>query len=370
MLYKFKKLITRHEKFADFLLKFINPVRDWKRYRFSKKIIHSRRPGERVVFYLGIPAHENLGDLAQGVCIRKWLRKHYQDWHIMEVETNALVNTKFSVLPMLKENYRQGDLILFQSGYTTTDLGGYADEMHRAVMEILPQARMLMMPQTIFFQKEENQLRTSKVYNSMAHLLYLVRDEVSFRMAQQMFPDLPVKLYPDIVTTMIGSRTYSYERTGIMMCCRDDGEKFYADEELAMLAEHCREFAQVDRTDTTKILDGVDIVSQAEQYIQNEIDTYAHYKVMITDRYHGTILSLVAGTPVIVLKTTDHKVTTGAAWFQGVYDDYVYLAEDLQEALQLARILYQKDLTNKLSPYFEEAYYDRLPELVNHILGV
>ena len=67
--------------------------------------------------------------------------------------------------------------------------------------------------------------------------------------------------------------------------------------------------------------------------------------VTITDRYHGTIFSLCAGTPVIILKTTDHKVTTGADWFKGVYDDYVYVAKDLDDAYSLC----QKVLAKKLS---------------------
>ena len=95
----------------------------------------------------------------------------------------------------------------------------------------------------------------------------------------------------------------------------------------------------------------------------NEIDTYAHYKAVVTDRYHGTILSLAAGTPVIIIKTTDHKVTTGAEWFKGVYDDYVYVADSLDEAYEIAKSVLKKELTNKLPPYFETNYYDKLPEI-------
>ena len=82
----------------------------------------------------------------------------------------------------------------------------------------------------------------------------------------------------------------------------------------------------------------------------------------MTDRYHGPILSLAAGTPVVLIKTTDHKVVTGAEWFRGVYDDYVYVAEDLEQAFEIAKNLYNKDLTNPMSPYFEEEYYDKLCE--------
>ncbi len=65
------------------------------------------------IFYLGIPAHANLGDLAQGVCIRRWLKKHYPDRRVVEIETNALVNTKFSVLKQFKAVYKKGDIIVF-----------------------------------------------------------------------------------------------------------------------------------------------------------------------------------------------------------------------------------------------------------------
>ena len=80
----------------------------------------------------------------------------------------------------------------------------------------------------------------------------------------------------------------------------------------------------------------------------------------ITDRYHGTIFSLCAGTPVIIIKTTDHKVTTGADWFKGVYDDYVFVASNLDDAYIIAKELLRKDCNYTLIPYFKTNYYDKL----------
>ena len=89
---------------------------------------------------------------------------------------------------------------------------------------------------------------------------------------------------------------------------------------------------------------------------------------MITDRYHGTILSLVAGTPVVIIKTTDHKVVTGADWFKSVYDDYVFLATDLDEAYEIAKKVYDRREYKTLKPYFEENYYDKLPSTFEEII--
>ena len=169
--------------------------------------------------------------------------------------------------------------------------------------------------------------------------------------------------YPDIVTTMIGNFHFDYDRNGILFCCRNDSEKYYSDDELDVLIMKCRSFAKVDKTDTTKIGDVQEIVNNAEKHIMTEVNQYAHYKVIITDRYHGTILSLVAGTPVIIIKTTDHKVITGAQWFAGVYDDYVFLADSLVQAYDMAKKLYSRNLTYKLLPYFEREYYDKVPSI-------
>ena len=320
------------------------------------------------IFFLGIPAHSNLGDLAQGVCIRSWIKKHYPDRQIIEIETNALVNTRFSVLKKLSRLYSCEDIIVFQSGYTTTDLGGFADEMHRAVMSVLPDAKMLMLPQTVFFKQEENKKRTATVYNGMKKMLFLARDRVSFDSAKEMFPDIPVIQFPDIVTTLIGKYSFDSKRDGIMFCCRDDGEKYYSDEELSALIKKCETLCRVDRTDTTKKGKRTDIVKNADKFIMAEIERYSHYKLIITDRYHGTILSLVAGTPVIIMKTTDHKVVTGAEWFRGVYDSYVNVAGTIEEAFETARDILNRNYSHILPPYFENTYYDKLPEIFEESL--
>lgn len=360
---KVKKLILSNSITRKIALTIRHYQLSYKLYRKTSTEFKKFERKGKVIFYVGIPAHSNLGDLAQGVCIRRWLKKNYPDRQVIEVETNALVNTPFSLLNKLAELYKPGDMIVYQSGYTTTDLGGFADEMHRAVMNILPDAYMLMLPQTIFFKKEENKERTAKCYNSMKHMLFLARDRMSFEMAKLMFPDIPVLQFPDIVTTLIGNYSFNYSREGIMFCCRDDSEKYYRDEEIDKLISKCAKLCKVAKTDTTKEGKTVNIVKHAESLIFDEIDLYAHYKLLITDRYHGTILSLVAGTPVVIIKTTDHKVVTGAEWFKGVYDDYVYVAKDLDEAYEMAQDILNREFTNKLVPYFEENYYNKLPRI-------
>lgn len=359
-----KKIILKNKAVAFLALSVRKYVLNAKLYHSTKvKLINSEH-ANNAIYYLGIPAHANLGDLAQGMCIRHWLKKNYPNSLVVEIETNALVNTHFPLLNKLKKSYQTGDMVIFQSGYTTTDLGGYADEMHRAVIDALPEAKFLMMPQTIYFKSKKNQDRTSKCYNKAKNMLFLARDRVSYGMACEMFPNITIMQYPDIVTSLIGSYHYDYPREGILLCCRNDGEQFYTCDELNSLKSKLSKVIKTEITDTTKNVKFKEINKNISGYVEKEINSYAHYNLIITDRYHGSIFSLAANTPVIVIRTTDHKVTTGVEWFKGVYDDYIFLADSLDDAYNVAQKILNTTFDYNLKPYFKEKYYDKLPELI------
>lgn len=319
---------------------------------------------DKRIFYLGVTAHVNLGDLGQHYCILKWIQENYPDYSLVQFEADPVVYQKYDFIQRFMKVYRPQDIILFQSGYTTQDLGGYHNLMHEMVVEAMPDARILMLPQTVFFRKEENKRHTAAILNTAQKMLFLARDYVSFEMSKKMMPDIKVMAYPDIVTTLIGTLNFNNERNGICLCTRNDGEKLYTREEINELEKKFIENGvKVHQKDTQSNATITQIRSNLKKYIETEIESYSHFKVTITDRYHGTIFSLCAGTPVIIIKTTDHKVTTGADWFKGVYDEYVYVANDLEDAYHKAKDMMLKDLDNKLLSYFKTEYYDKLKDV-------
>ena len=320
--------------------------------------------GIKRVYYFGITEHPNLGDMAQCYCIQKWIGENYPDYELVMFKSTDVTDSIYS--KKFFRNLRrvfsfEKDIIIIQSGYSTQDLGGKHPLMHLLVCENLSEARILMMPQTIFFKSEENKMRFSQNHNQAKKMLFLARDFVSYDMAKAMFDKIRVEAYPDIVTTLIGTKCYSNERNGVCICTRNDGEKLYSATEINCLASMLEKSGVfVKLKDTQSHAKAEDIRNNLQYYIETEIESYSHYQVTITDRYHGTIFSLCAGTPVIIIKTNDHKVITGADWFRGVYDDYVYVAENLDDAYQLASVVLKKKLNNHLEPYFKTAYYDKL----------
>lgn len=317
--------------------------------------------GKARVFYLGITEQPNLGDMAQHYCISKWLDENFPDRAILKYESSVITVKNSSFISVMKQYFKENDYIVFQSGYCTQDLGGDHPLLHQIIIDAFPKAKILMMPQTIFFQSEKNRLKCAENHNKAVNMLFLARDKASYDMAKEMFQIPRVALFPDIVTTLIGEKQFSNNRNGVCVCTRNDGEKFYSDAEIAQLVNKLSVDTSVVEKDTQGLVHYEKIRSNLSYYIWNEIESYSHFKVTITDRYHGTIFSLCAGTPVIIIKTTDHKVTTGADWFKGVYDDYVYVAKDLEDAYLQAMVILNSDkYTNNLSPFFKSHYYDHL----------
>ena len=199
--------------------------------------------------------------------------------------------------------------------------------------------------------------------NSHPNLTIMCRDEESYNTATNYFNHARIILYPDIVTSLIGTRTYSNQRDGILFCMRNDIEAFYKPEQIDMLRKRFAEY-RTGLTDTTrKDFPMKYIYKHREEALNRVLNEISQYKVVITDRYHGTIFSLISGTPVVVLGTTDHKLKSGVKWFpKEIFGNYIFFANDLNEAYNQAMnvINHYEKIDHKLPAYFKEKYYDML----------
>ena len=124
---------------------------------------------------------------------------------------------------------------------------------------------------------------------------------------------------------------------------------------------------EISVTDTNSSCDFEFDKNKIESELEAKIHQFAKHKLIITDRYHGTIFSLIANTKVIVLNSTDHKVVTGVDWFKGIYDGNYYLAKDLDDAFDKAKELYHRDDVEINKSYFEEHYYSKLRQRIDEI---
>lgn len=143
---------------------------------------------------------------------------------------------------------------------------------------------------------------------------------------------------------------------------RNDKEAFYQPQDIAGLRRDLETFIFTEQTDTTIDTPAEEVIARRRDILYSTFSYFSHFQVIITDRYHGTIFSLISNTPVIVLNSSNHKLSSGVKWFPGSFNEYVHFAESLEQIPSLVRNILEHPPQEPLPPYFSENYYDHLSE--------
>ena len=366
-----KRFLARNQHVFSFAKRCFNlskqaisyPERKKKAQLKAEEINQAHFSGARMILYCCVATHPNLGDLAQTMCTLEWLHENYPETSVAELSCRDFYFSNCGMISVLKENVRPDDLIIFQSGYTMTGVSEH-EAMRKAIIDAFPDNRIVILPQTIFYQTKEQKEWAINTYKDRSNLLLLARDRISFETAKDLFGATQMALFPDIVTSLIGTRQYNYERKGVLFCVRDDWEQLYTKKEMKALMQNVGEYTHVEQTDTTVRIPDTEDRKAVRTLIDETIEKYSKYQLIVTDRYHGTIFSLIAGTPVVVLKTTDHKVITGAEWFAPCMAGYIAVADTLEEAENLIPRMLEQPRKAVKSACFREKYYDQLKSLI------
>jgi exopolysaccharide biosynthesis predicted pyruvyltransferase EpsI len=312
------------------------------------------------ILFLGYPNHINLGDQAQTYCTLNWFQTFEPEYQVHGYTVEYLMKNHAFVLRTLRKRANLNDKIYIHSGYRITDLYG-AEKMNRMIIELFHDWPIVFFPQTIYFKSKEAAAVSARIYVNHPNITILCRDEISYETAQTLFPTCRLLLKPDIVSTLIGRFPIpKQERKGILLCMRKDQEALFRKDDIQKIYERYQNQERIVQTDTSADTYVYQIVRDREKYIKRIISEFSKYKVIITDRYHGTIFALIANTPVIVVPTTDHKVTSGLRWFPDEYAPYVRLAKDLDDVFPMVDNILATDYAYRLSDYFYQRYYENL----------
>jgi len=317
------------------------------------------------VILCGIPVHNNLGDQAQAVCELKWFKDNYPDHKVFCFSSDELMQYNSFMMKALEKSLKKTDLIFMQSGYNTTDIYLNEERMHRSAILNFRHNKIVFMPQTVLFKDEKEQNISVKIYAKHNNILFLARDDLSYNKAKKLFPKHRVELYPDIVTTLIGGMKFNAQRNKILICARNDKESIFTKDQINEISSYLGKYGQVDITDTSIDAPVSDIISCREKYVFSAIDSFSQYKVTVTDRYHGLIFSLIAGTPVVILPTSDHKLSSGINWFSSIseFRPYVHYCDDITKLESIVESVLKEELDHQFPDYFKQ-YYGSLKSII------
>lgn len=244
--------------------------------------------------------------------------------------------------------------ILLQGGGNFGDLWHHHQSFREHIVRSYPDQPIFILPQSIYFRSTENLQRAAHIFNAHPDLTLFVRDERSYRIAQEVFHQCRVLIAPDMAFQLAHLSRFPVKSrpTGTLYHCRQDDESNsafaptlldvpgvtvqdwvsykrnwqmqltdYRLKRAALFAyregwqrrlRHPQEWQSQmlwDRqyTPDFRDLDRPDLHRQSWSFIHSGIYQLRQYAQVITNRLHGHILCSLLGIPHVFLPNAYYK---------------------------------------------------------------
>ncbi|MCI9064022.1 MAG: general stress protein, partial [Clostridia bacterium] len=272
----------------------------------------------------------NIGDLAIAIAEKKFIEDNLPQCEYIEIEYNE-------EFEKIKKSISTDDVILLTGGGNLGDEYMYYEERRRRVIEAFPNNKIIIMPQTVYFndtEKGRQELeKTRKIYSSHKYLTVVTREKVSFNTMKREFPNVNTILTPDIV--MYLKETKDEKRNGAIMAMRDDKEKTLNIEDVEMIkSKLLKKFNNITMTDT-HLGEGLYLNQEMrEKAFFEKLDEFRKAELVITDRLHGMIFAAITSTPCIALGNYNYKIESSFDWLKDQnYIKFLNNINDIEDAI-------------------------------------
>lgn len=269
--------------------------------------------GDSSVSYLDIPFHGNTGDqlIYQGTL--KFLKE-------------SKINIKHVSAAYSKPMLYDTEVILLHGGGNFGDLYAIHQRYREGVIQLNPDKRIIVLPQSIYFESECAQNHSAEIFAKHKDLHIFTRDIRSFRIAEKfstnnyLSPDMAHWLYESLKVPKTSS-------AGMLRIRRKDKEAMMGREERpgcaaydwdSMLPSYLSAFMQAYLIVGKAILKspvpywfkgltlkGWDKISR--KMISETMRFYSTYSLVETDRLHGHILAMLLDKKNIVVDNSYGK---------------------------------------------------------------
>lgn len=263
------------------------------------------------------PDYDNLGDHAIAAAEHRFFKSAF---HMELVEVPLGV---FAVCgPAAKEEIQPSDLILITGGGFLGSLWIDNERQVREVVASYPENRIIVLPQTLYWEDspearaEEEKSRA--VYTAHPRLTLCARDQETARLLRESYPGCQVELLPDMVLSCDWTFPDAAEHRGILLCLRDDKESALTEAARQDLFRWAEETGREVRfTDT--VLNRWPVPQwERSALLDAKLREFREAEVVVTDRLHGLLFSVITGTPCVALPNSTHKLQKTFHWVREV----------------------------------------------------
>ena len=297
---KFNCILNEKNEKLDKLQKRISYLTDdFCKYNSRKKI-----------FIIGTAIHDNIGDAAISYAEIKFVQNFFKDYFIIETNTYEFDDK----IEYLKSIINKDDIIFLQGGGNLGNRYINEEKIRRKTILSFPENKIIIFPQSIWFSDDENGkneiIKSNEIYSAHKDLILFCRDPYSLELAKMYFPSTASYLTKDIVCSL--KYDFRLDRDGVYVCIRDvDDESGLNELEHDKCISIIKNFAlgkNIPLVYGKNRFNNQIPIDIREKVLLNELKKFAKAKVVVTDRLHGVIFSIITNTPCVVLKSKDHKI--------------------------------------------------------------
>lgn len=301
------------------------------------------------IILMGTPHHANIGDLAIAYAEEEMIRELFPNkkLYIMQEE-------KLDVCAKRVKSYiKNDDIILLHGGGNIGDTYVTPEKGRREVISSYPNNKIIIFPQTAYFESDEELNISKKIYNAHNNLIIMAREKRSYEFMKKHFYNAKVYLTPDIVMSL--KEISNMQRSGVLLMFRRDKEKTLGndmtDSIIKYVKEHFNSYKITDMNIGTEVVNNIS-EKKRKQILENKFKELQSAELVITDRLHGMIFSAITETPCVVFDSLTHKIVESYDWLKNLgYIQMCENIENLEECIKKATnsspCLYNNDFARK-----------------------
>lgn len=303
-------------------------------YVYTIYLLHSK---EKRILLMGIPCHGNIGDQAIVLGEEEVLNKLYPDKKIIKISYNTFNIVKRLHIPSFKLSDK--DIICLHGGGNLGTLYLNEEIVRRYIIEKYYKNKIVVMPISIFFHNNNigsiELYKSVEIYNKCKNLTILARDENSYKFGKQYFKN-NIVLVPDVVTALEPNNLNNSKKYDVLLLLRKDKEKILNENTIEKIIAYLKKRKYkfiISDTIIDKFIYNDDIRNKV---VLEKLKLISKSKIIITDRFHGVIFSVITSTPVIAFKSFDRKIEYGIKWFSDLsYIHYMqYGTNEIQNIIE------------------------------------
>jgi pyruvyl transferase EpsI len=263
----------------------------------------------------------NIGDIAISIAQELMIKNIFPDRKIVEIPMSNALHYEDEIKKIMNDN----DILTLIGGGNMGNIYLGYEQRRRFIIKLFKNNKTISFPQSIDFTDDEagkTEFQNSiNDYFQNKNLTIFAREQKSFDIMKANFKN-EVKLVPDIVFSLKDKlpKPQNSTRQNITLCLRNDKEKITSSNlqtSLACLLEN-NGFKNIFITDT--YIGEVKVEKKERMTVFEKcIKEFQNSKVVVTDRLHGMIFSVITNTPCIALDNSNHKISsTYNTWLKNI----------------------------------------------------